>query len=75
MRAPKLTILSMAYYIGRLILSLALIVPYLQWKTWKAKSAFKRELVRNGIPEELADNLTNTYNSGNKNLLRTVSRR
>ncbi len=75
MRTPRLpiTIITITYHFGRVILSLAFVLPYIQWKTWKAKGAFKRELVRNGIPKELADNLTDAYNSGNKDILRSVA--
>lgn len=64
-----LTILGIAYLIGKMTMFLAMILPYYRWKTWRAKSIFENELRRNGVPRELASNLANTYNDGNKGLL------
>lgn len=73
LQAPRFTVIRIIYHFAKVVLSLSLVLPYFQWKTRKAKRAFKHELLRNGIPEELADNLADAYNSGNKNILRSVT--
>ena len=68
------TLLRIVYQVGRLGWFFALLIPYVQWKTWKAKSAFKAELVRSGVPARLASNLADSYDNGNKNLLLSIVR-
>lgn len=74
LQAPRFTVIRVLYHFAKVVFSVSLALPYFQWKTWKAKRTFKHELLRNGIPEQLANNLADAYNSGNKNILRTITR-
>ncbi len=69
-----LTVLRIGFHLGRLVLSLILILPYYEWRTWRAKSVFKEELLKNGVPKELADNLSDSYGRGNKSMVRSFFR-
>lgn len=66
--------LRMGLQVGRLVLSLVLIPPYFEWMTWRAKSAFKEELLKNGLSRGIADNLADSYGKGNKNIVRSLFR-
>ncbi len=66
-----LTVLRIGLHLGRLVSSLILIIPYYEWRTWRAKSVFKKELLKNGVPKELADNLADSYGRGNKSMVRS----
>lgn len=67
-----LTVIRLPYHLGRLTLFAFGILPYFQWKTWRAKSAFKNELLKNGVPGQLAADLTDIYGDASKLVLRQV---
>ncbi len=58
--------LKVGYYLGKLGLVVLLALPYLRWRMWKAKRAFRAELLKSGVSRELANNLTASYNRSNK---------
>ncbi len=66
------TLFRIAYHVEKFGIFLITLFPYFSWKTWRAKSYFKTELLRNGIPEELAASLASSYDNGNKNLLKSA---
>jgi hypothetical protein len=68
------TVFRIWFDIVRLVSSLLLILPYFTWTTWRAKSAFKEELLKNGVPKDLADNLADSYGTGNKILVGSLFR-
>ncbi len=72
MKSPS--ILRIVYQFGRLGVFAATLLPYLSWRTWRAKSYFRRELLKNGVPKELASSLADRYDKGNKNILKSVLR-
>jgi hypothetical protein len=68
------TVLKIWFDLVRLVSSIILILPYFTWTTWRAKSAFKQELLRSGVPKDLADNLADSYGRGNKIMVGSLFR-
>jgi len=64
--------MTSGYYLGKLVLSLIYILPTVRWRLWKAGRAFRSELVRNGLSDEVAGKLAEHYNSLNKEPLRLL---
>ncbi len=58
--------LKIGYHLGKLGLAVIFAPPYLRWKMWSAKRAFRAELLNSGVPIELANNLTASYDRSNK---------
>jgi hypothetical protein len=58
--------LKVGYHLGKLSVVVILALPYLRWRMWSAKRAFQSELLKSGVPVELANNLTASYNRSNK---------
>ncbi len=58
--------LKVGYHLGKLGVVVILAFPYLRWKMWSAKRAFRAELLNSGVSIELANNLTSSYNRSNK---------
>ncbi len=67
-----MTGLRIVYHLARLSSSFILLLPSFKWKNWRAKAVFRKELIRNGIPLDLAHELTVSYDSATKNLRRLV---
>ena len=65
-------ILRNGYYVGKLLLTGLYALLYLKWLMWKAKHTFRKELVRNGMPESTADKLALEYNAQSKSMIRSV---
>jgi hypothetical protein len=64
-----------SYHIGKIGLFFIAFLPYLQWKTWRAKSAFRDELLKNGVPREVAANLADSYGKENRGILGSILKR
>lgn len=60
----KITVIIKAgLHLIKLILSLGIIWLMLGWKVRKARKAFEKELIRNGISKEVAKKLGKRYSS------------
>ena len=67
---PSITgMMSAIYHIGRLTLTGIWGLAYAQWRIWRAKYVFRRELSRNGVPKESIGLLVSSYDAQNKKLL------
>lgn len=66
-------IATVAFYLGKLAIMALWTLPYLRWRVWRAKHAFKKELKRGGLPDELVRTLVDSYNRQNKNVIGLVS--
>ena len=64
--SPVTSWLKVPYHLGKLSAVVILALPYLRWKMWSAKRAFRAELLNSGVPIELANNLTASYDRSNK---------
>ncbi len=64
--SPVTSWLKVPYHLGKLSVVVMLALPYLRWKMWSAKRAFRAELLHSGVPIVLANNLTASYDRSNK---------
>ena len=67
--SPVTSWLKVPYHLGKLSAVVILALPYLRWKMWSAKRAFRAELLSSGVPIELANKLTASYNLSNKRMV------
>ena len=58
-----LAILNVSAHVATLLCNLFVIWLTLDWKTRKAKKAFQKELVKSGMPKEVARILAKKYSS------------
>lgn len=58
-----LAIIKTGLHMVKLILNLAVIWLTLGWKVRKAKKAFEKELLKNGMPKKAAKRLAKKYSS------------
>jgi|GEM_PF-5810907 hypothetical protein len=63
-------IMKTLYYACNLFLSLFFFSLYLRWSLWRAKIGFKKELEREGVPRNAAQELISFYDGQNKKLIR-----
>jgi len=61
-----------AYHASQLLFSLLWVLIYLRWSMWRAKKSFAGELIKHGVPKDIARELTASYNERNKNILKQV---
>jgi hypothetical protein len=67
------TVLQSGYCIAKLLLVLPIYaLVYLRWRVWRAKYAFKAELIRSGMPRNVVNMLTTHYNAQNKKIVSTL---
>lgn len=66
-------IIKIGFYLGRLGLSVVWALPYFRWRIWRAKHAFKKELRREGLPDELVESLVESYNRQNKQVFGLIT--
>lgn len=64
--------LRVVYYACKLLLSFLFYLIYLRWSIRRAKIGFKKELIRHGIPMNVARELASFYDGQNKMLLRLI---
>ncbi len=57
---------------GKLTLSLGFTIPYFRWKIWKAKRAFRTELLKSGISVANVNSMVESYNRQNKRIFGLV---
>jgi hypothetical protein len=57
------TIIKAGLHLFKLFLNLTFIWLTLDWKVWKAKKAFEKELIKSGIPKKTAKKLGKRYSS------------
>lgn len=76
MRKTKtaLTLLSISPHIVRLLCSLFIMWLTLGWKVRKARKAFEKELIKQGMPEEDAKKLGAQYTLLKNNLMEGLKR-
>jgi len=65
--------LKITFHVSKL--GLAILLPYatFKWKVRRATSSFKSSLINEGVPEEVASTLAQSYNQANKKILRFVN--
>ena len=66
-------IAKIGFYLGKLALSVLWALPYFRWRIWRAKHAFKKELRREGLPDELVTSLVESYNRQNKQVFGLIT--
>ena len=66
-------IIKIGFYLGKLGLGVLWALPYFRWRIWRAKHAFKKELRREGLPDELAGSLVESYNRQNKQVFGLIT--
>lgn len=66
-------IVKSGYYLGKLVLGVFWLYPYLRWRIWRAKHAFRRQLEREGLEDKLVRNLVEDYNRHNKRVIGLVT--
>jgi hypothetical protein len=67
------TVLQSGYYVAKLLLVLPVYASvYLRWRLWRAKHAFKAELIRSGMPRNVVNMLTTHYNAQNKRIVSSL---
>ena len=66
-------VIKVGFYLGKLAFSVVWALPYLRWRIWRAKQAFKRELEKEGLPDELVGSLVQSFNRQNKQVFGLVT--
>ena len=66
-------IVKIGFYLGKLALGVLWALPYFRWRIWRAKHAFKKELRREGLPDELVRSLVESYNRQNKQVFGLIT--
>jgi len=66
-------IAKIGFYLGKLALGVLWALPYFRWRIWRAKHAFKKELRREGLPDELVTSLVESYNRQNKQVFGLIT--
>jgi hypothetical protein len=64
--------LKITFHISKLELTMLLAYATLKWKVRRATGSFKTALINEGVPEEVASTLAQSYNQANKKILRFV---
>jgi len=65
-------LISVVPHVVKLLLSLGILWLTLDFKFRKAKKTFEKELIRNGVPKEVAKRLSKKYEEMKNQLKRTV---
>lgn len=66
-------IVKIGFYLGKLGLGVLWVLPYFRWRIWRVKHAFKKELRRGGLPDELVGSLVESYNRQNKQVFGLIT--
>ncbi|OLD02862.1 hypothetical protein AUG19_07170 [archaeon 13_1_20CM_2_54_9] len=66
--------LKVGYHVGKLGVVVMLALPYLGWRMWSAKRAFRAELLNSGVSIELAKSLAASYDRSNKLMVGSLRR-
>ena len=69
-----LTFMKTGLYMARLLVALFFIWLTLGWKVRKARNAFEKELLKNGVPRDVAKALAKKYSSVKPSLQKFLSR-
>jgi hypothetical protein len=64
--------LKITFHISKLGLMMLLAYATLKWKVRRATGSFKTTLINEGVPEEVASTLAQSYNQATKKILRFV---
>ena len=67
-------IAKIGFYLGKLGLGVLWALPYFRWRIWRVKHAFKKELRRGGLPDELVTSLVESYNRQNKQVFGLITK-
>ena len=65
--------LKITFHVSKLGLTMLLAYSTLEWKVRRATGSFKSTLINEGVPEEVASKLAQSYNQANKKILRFVN--
>ncbi len=69
--------LKITFHVSKLgltiLLAYAIAYATLKWKVRRATGSFKSTLINEGVPEEVASKLAQSYNQANKKILRFVN--
>ncbi len=65
--------LKITFHVSKLGLTILLAYATLKWKVRGATGSFKSTLINEGVPEEVASTLAQSYNQANKKMLRFVN--
>ena len=64
--------LKITFHMSKLGLTILLAYATLKWKVRRATGSFKRTLINEGLPKEVARSLAESYRESNKKLLSVV---
>jgi len=65
--------LKITFHVSKLGLTILLAYATLKWKVRRATGSFKSTIINEGVPEEVASTLAQSYNQANKKILRFVN--
>ena len=65
--------LKITFHVSKLGLTMLLAHATLTWKARRATGSFKNTLINEGVPEEVASTLAQSYNQANKKILSFVN--
>ncbi len=68
-----LNYLKITFHVSKLGLTILLAYASLKWKVRRATGSFKSTLINEGVPEDVASTLAQSYNQANKKILRFVN--
>jgi hypothetical protein len=64
--------LKITFHMSKLGLTILIAYTTFKWKVRRATGSFKTSLINEGVPEEVASTLAQSYNQANKKMLRFV---
>ncbi len=67
------TYLKITFHVSKLGVTILLAYATFKWKVRRATRSFKEALISEGLPEELASTLAQSYNQANKKILHFVN--
>ena len=65
--------LKIIFHMSKLGVTILLAYATLKWKVRRATGSFKQTLVNEGVPEEVAQSLAQSYHESNKKLMSLVN--
>jgi hypothetical protein len=71
--ATARAVLQSGYYFAKLLITAIYALIYFRWRVWRAKYAFKAELVRSGIPGNVVKVLVSQYNAQNRKIVSSLT--
>ncbi len=65
--------LKITFHVSKIGFTILLAYATFKWKVRRATGSFKSTLINEGVPEEVASTLAQSYNQANKKILRFVN--